>query len=89
VDRFGLENLSIAQCIVVAKSGDMQIQHLETLRFATPNGDILALDLDGSTENVAPDKVVTTTDKLHEIIAAEFMKVIKEPIVEYMRKGKN
>jgi uncharacterized protein (TIGR04255 family) len=89
VDRFGLENLSTANCIVVAKSGDMQIQHAESLRFATPNGDILVLDLDASAENIASDKVMTTTDKLHEMIAAEFRNVIKEPIVEYMRKGKN
>jgi uncharacterized protein (TIGR04255 family) len=89
VDRFGLENLSIANCIVVAKSGDMQIQHAESLRFATPTGDILVLDLDASSENVAAERVLATADGLHNLIAVEFRTVIKEPIVEYMRKGKN
>ena len=89
VDKLGLENLSRADSIAVVKDGDMQIQHVESLRFATPTGDILVLDLDASTENIASDKILTTTDKLHDLIAIEFRKVIKEPIVEYMRKDKN
>jgi uncharacterized protein (TIGR04255 family) len=89
VDRFRLENLSRAEGIVVAKDGDMQIQHVEALRFATPNGDVLVLDLDASTENIVSNKVIATTDRLHEMIAVEFRNVIKEPIVEYMRKVKN
>src|ERR1700683_4719515 len=89
VDRFGLENLSQADCVAVVKSGDMQIQHLESLRFATPNGDVLALDLDASAQNIASDNLIVTTDKLHDLIAAEFVSVIKDPIVDYMRRAKN
>ena len=89
VNRYGLENLSRADCIAVAKDGDMQIQHVESLRFATPTGDILVLDLDAFTENTTSDKVMATADKLHEMISAEFRNVIKEPIVEYMRRRKN
>jgi uncharacterized protein (TIGR04255 family) len=49
VDRFGLERLSRADCIAVAKDDNVQIQHLEGLRLA-PTGDVLVLDLDASTE---------------------------------------
>jgi len=87
VDKLGLENLSRAECIAVAKSGEMQIQHMEALRFATPTTDILVLDLDASTENVATENVLVTTDGLHDVIATEFRNVIKEPIVDFMRKG--
>jgi len=89
VEKFRLENLSRADCIAVAKSGDMQIQHAESLRLATPTGDILVLDLDASTENIASDKVITTTDHLHGMIADEFQNVIKKPILDFMRRGKN
>jgi uncharacterized protein (TIGR04255 family) len=88
VDRFGLENLSRADCIAVAKDGTMQIQRVEGLRFA-PTGDLLALDLDASTENVASGDVIATTDKLHELVERDFWDTIKEPIVAHMRKGKN
>lgn len=88
VDRFGLERLSKADCIVVAKDDNIQIQRLESLRFA-PAGDVLVLDLDASTENIASSDVIATTDRLHELIEREFRSTIKEPILEYMRKGKN
>jgi uncharacterized protein (TIGR04255 family) len=88
VERFGLENLSRADCIAVINEGTMQIQHVEVLRFAPPPiGDKLLLDMDASTENIAPDKVLATADGLHDMISSEFFKVIKEPILEFMRKG--
>jgi uncharacterized protein (TIGR04255 family) len=85
VNRFGLENLNQADCVAVAKSGDMQIQRMESLRFKTPSGDILVLDLDASAENIVSDKVVATTDKLHDLVANEFRDAVKEPVLEYMR----
>jgi uncharacterized protein (TIGR04255 family) len=100
VQKFGLENLSVANCIAVARRGNGQIQHAESLRFAQPpvagHGQIviaqplvsyaLILDLDASCENVAAERVLTTADELHEMIAAEFREVIKEPILDFMRK---
>jgi uncharacterized protein (TIGR04255 family) len=88
VDRFGLESLSQANCVAVAKSGDMQIQRMESLQFKTPAGDILVLDLDASAENIASDKVITTTDKLHDLVATEFRDAVKRPIIDYMREKK-
>jgi uncharacterized protein (TIGR04255 family) len=88
VERFGLENLSKADCVAVAKDGSMQIQRIEGLRFG-PSSDLLVLDLDASTENIASGNVITTTDKLHELIEREFWNTIREPIVAHMRKGKN
>jgi uncharacterized protein (TIGR04255 family) len=88
VDRFGLENLSVGNCVMVAKSGAIQLHHAESLRFAAPpTGDALILDLDASSENVAVEKVLETVDGLHDAIATEFKRVIKEPIVEFMRKA--
>lgn len=88
VDRFGLENLSQANCVAVAKTDEMQIQRMETLRFSTPSGDILVLDLDASAENIASDKVITTPDKLHDLVAKEFRDAIGRPVIEYMREKK-
>jgi uncharacterized protein (TIGR04255 family) len=88
VERFGLENLSKADCIAVAKDGNMQIQRVESLRFG-PTSNMLVLDFDASTENIASGEVIATTDKLHEMIEREFWQTVKDPIVAYMRKGNN
>jgi len=106
VEKFGLESLTLANCVAVARSGNGQIQHAESLRFAQPTiaalaghghaamvqpliFDALILDLDASSENVAAERVLTTTDELHQMIAAEFETVIKAPIIEHMRKKKD
>lgn len=101
VDRFGLENLSVANSIAVARTGERQIQHAESLRFAQPImvgnvavaqpliSDALILDLDASSENVMADRVMATADDLHSLIDREFLSVIKQPIIDHMRKDAN
>jgi uncharacterized protein (TIGR04255 family) len=47
----------------------------------------IALDFDGSTINVEASKCLETTDKLHELVSAEFKDTILEPVIEHMRQN--
>ncbi len=49
---------------------------------------VLLLDFDGFENDVPPKDCLKVTDELHEIIEEEYFKTIKEPVKEYMRKGK-
>src|SRR5262249_45713777 len=88
INKFGLENLSRADCVAVAKVNEMQIQRIESLRL-TSTGDALVLDLDASTESVDSSAVMEKSDRLHGLIEDEFFRSIKEPVLEYMRGRKN
>jgi len=48
----------------------------------------LTLDFDGYAENVKAADYLTVTDRLHEIVAAEYEASIKEPVYRHMRKAK-
>lgn len=87
VNRFGLNRLANADCIVVAKFERCQMRHIESLRLVE-NKDHLVLDLDAWMENVPVDRIVESADVLHEVIAEEFRHAIKEPIVKFMRRPK-
>jgi uncharacterized protein (TIGR04255 family) len=87
VDRFGLENLIRTDCVAVAKSGEMVVQHIESLRLGQPAGDKIILDLDAAAENVPTENLMATADKAHELIAGEFHKFVKDPISQYMREA--
>jgi uncharacterized protein (TIGR04255 family) len=87
LNRFKLEQVANADCIVVVNAEHGQMRHIESLRLAEKN-DHLVLDLDAWLENIPAEKVMESADELHEIIAAEFRVTIKEPILEFMRKPK-
>jgi uncharacterized protein (TIGR04255 family) len=87
VERFSLERLANADCIVVVNGEGCQIRHIESLRLVE-NNDNLGLDMDAWMENVPSENVMASADKLHEVISAEFNSAIKQPILEFMRKPK-
>jgi len=48
----------------------------------------LVLDFDGFDTNIPANNYLTVTNELHQIIKEEYLKIIKDPIKEYMRTGK-
>lgn len=87
IDRFGLDRALDMQFVVTTKVGDYSLRYVEALRKRADKF-ILILDFDGFANNIEPKDCLDVTDKLHEMIAMEFEKTIKEPVKEYMRKGK-
>ena len=47
---------------------------------------LLTLDFDGYAQNIKSGEYLAVTDKLHELISAEYEAHIKEPVRRYMRK---
>jgi len=48
----------------------------------------LELDFDGFETNIQSKDFLRVTDELHELIETEYFSIIKEPVKEYMRKGR-
>jgi uncharacterized protein (TIGR04255 family) len=87
LNRFALEHVVNADCVVLANTGTCQIRHMESLQL-TPAGDKLIIDLDAAAENVPSEHVMDSADNLHETVSDEFNTTIKGPVVDFMRRPK-
>jgi hypothetical protein len=70
--------------VAIVSRGDCFIRYLESLKQVEDKY-ILILDFDGFANNTTATEVLTTTDKLHDIISREYELTIKEPVYRYMR----
>ena len=85
VSRFKIEDATEMNFITVAKRGDCFVRYAESFKLLSDDVYKLILDFDGFANNIQANRCLVTTDKLHDIIAAEFEATIKEPVYRYMR----
>lgn len=89
---FALDRFNIADAVemtyrAAVKKGDYYIRYIETLKT---EGDAykLILDFDGYALKIDAKDYLIVTDKLHDLISAEYENTIKEPVKKYMRQHK-
>jgi len=88
---FPLERFNIADAIemdfkTVTKKGDTFVRYVESLQKKPDETYKLVMDFDGFQEKIDSAQYLTVTDKLHDLISAEYEQSIKEPLYQYMRQ---
>lgn len=86
LDRFDIADAEEMRFNVITQRGDHKIRYVETLKN-TEEGYKLFLDFDGFAENVPAINYLDVTDTLHADIAAEYETTIKDPVIQYMKRG--
>lgn len=86
LNRFDISDASEMLFVTTVKKGDCYLRYLEQLQ-KKDKSDILVLDFDGFAQNIAAKNYLLTTDSLYHIIKAGFESTIKNPLLEYMKKG--
>jgi len=88
MDRFSLENITDGASFTAStRRRNYNLNYRETL-LNKDESLKLVLDFDGFAKNVPPENCMQVVDELHEIIDEEYFNNVKEPWLEYMRKGK-
>jgi len=86
--RFNLSDALEMDFKTVIKTDNEYLRYVESLQEV--NGKpVLILDFDGYTMNIKTKDFIEVTDRLHDIILAEYEKTITETVKDYMRDGKN
>ena len=86
LNRFSLDNAISMDFQTVKNIGDNYfLTFAESIQYVL-NKKKLVLNFDGFATNKLPNEYLSVTDKLHEIISAEFENTIKEPVKCLMRK---
>ena len=85
--RFDIEDSKNMEFKTDLRRGNYFLIYRETFTNEKGIGKFI-IDFDGYAEDVDSSKVMETTDKLHIIISEEYEATIKEPVYEFMRKGK-
>ena len=85
LDRFNLADAEEMFFRTKGKKGDYYLSYVETLKKDKDEYKLI-LDFDGFAEDIKQKDYLAVTDKLHEIILAEYEDKIKEPVYSYMRK---
>jgi len=87
LDRFNLADVDEMTFRTKVKKDGYYLRYEESLKKEKDEYKLI-LDFDGFAENINSKDYLDVTDKLHEIILAEYEDKIKEPVYEYMRKPK-
>jgi uncharacterized protein (TIGR04255 family) len=87
INRFNLSTTTEMDFKVVVKRGDYSLRYVESLRKDKEKYKLI-LDFDGFATTIDPQNYLSVTDNLHELIADEYEKTIKEPVKDYMRRPK-
>lgn len=86
-DRYPIDDAASISFEIRTKRGKHNLTYRE--RLSKENDEYkLILDFDGFETNVQTKDFLRITDELHEMIETEYFHVIREPVKEYMRKGK-
>jgi uncharacterized protein (TIGR04255 family) len=86
LSKFDLDETLLMDLTTLQKRGDYILRYKETLK-PNPNGSFsLTLDFDGSANNVISKQYLLTLDKIHAVIADEFEKTVKKPVIDFMKK---
>lgn len=88
VERFKIEDATEMNFRTIVKRDNVYVRYAESFKQSPDNTYKLILDFDGFSNNIQAEQWLATTDKLHDIISAEFEATIKDPVYRYMR-GEN
>ena len=87
IDRYPIDDATSAFFEIRTKRANHNLTYRE--RMLEEDGEYkLILDFDGFETNVPSKDFLRVTDELHDVIETEYFGIIKEPVKEYMRKGK-
>ena len=84
LDRFPLENATEMDFKAVVQKDDYYLRYIESLKIKNGKA-MLVLDFDGYAEKVRSEDYLARTDNLHDLIAAEYFRTIREPVKQFMR----
>ncbi|MHC4089906.1 MAG: TIGR04255 family protein [Planctomycetota bacterium] len=84
LNRFSLEDAIELRLLARVRRGGFFLAFRESLDV-TGDEAKLALDFDGFAENVRSAEYLSVTDRLHDLILAEYEASVKEPVYEFMR----
>ena len=87
-ERFNFADTDEMLFRTTTKKGDYYITYMETLQ-KIGNEYKLILDFDGFANKIQSKDCLKITDELHSIISEEFVNSIKQPVYEYMRRGRD
>lgn len=85
IKRFNITNAEEMDFKTVFKKGIYYLRYIESLR-KIKNKYKLVLDYDGFAKNIKSKDYLKITDKLHIIIQEEYVKTIKKPVYNFMKK---
>ena len=82
--RFALEDATELLFRAVVARREYSLRYSETLRTEA-GGLKLIIDLDAFTQAIESKRCLSVVDDLHKLIRQEFLRTIREPVIEYMR----
>ncbi len=86
ISRFPIEDaINMNTAISTNMMDGMTLRYCEELKQVDDKW-VLILDFDGSKDNIEPKDYLETTDALHVLIADQFRKTAREPLLRYMRR---
>jgi uncharacterized protein (TIGR04255 family) len=86
IDRFNIADANEMLFRTAVKRGNYNLIYMETLQKQKDDYKLI-LDFDGFAEKVKSEDYLSVADRLHEIISDEYERTIKEPVIEYMKRG--
>lgn len=89
LERFPLEDAIQLEFKSAVRKGAHFLTFKEVLVSKEEVGPVYSLDFDGYAKDIKAADYLNTADALHDLIAAEYKKALKEPVFAYMRKPKD
>ena len=86
LSRFPLEEATEMDFKTVMRKDDAFVRYVESLQRGEGDAYKLVLDFDGYQERVSANEYLTVTDRLHDLVSAEFEASIKEPLYTRLQK---
>jgi uncharacterized protein (TIGR04255 family) len=85
LDKFNLPDVEEMNHVVLLRRGPHSIRIRELLR-AKKDKPKLTLDFDAYSGNVEPRSCLALTDNLHDLVVAEYARILREPVFQIMRQ---
>lgn len=85
INRFNISDAKEMLFRCVTSRGDYNLGYVELFKMDDKEYKLI-LDFDGYANDINTSDCLDVLDRLHDLIADEFEKTIKEPVYEYMRR---
>lgn len=84
LDRFSMDEATEMDFKAVVRKGDFSLRYVESLQKRDDRY-VVILDHDAFAQGLKPVDCLAVTDKLHDLIIAEFGATIRQPVVDFMK----
>jgi uncharacterized protein (TIGR04255 family) len=85
LSRFAVSDALILECLAQVRRKGFFVTFRESYRNESKVPQLM-FDFDAYAENVASEKYLNITDKLHDLVVAEYEASVKSPLIDYMRQ---